>query len=147
MQLCAVPFAEQLSVPAEAVTVYFPMGSPPVVGASQVTRAAWFLPVAVGDMGFPGVVGILTVLDGAEGWPVPIALVAVTTKPYAAPGVRPLTLHSSAAVAQCLLPVDAVTVYLAMGLPPVVGAFHETMAEPLAGLAEGASGLAGTVST
>ena len=70
--------------------------------------------------------------------PVPTVLVAVTTKVYAVPFVRPLTVQLSVPpVMHCFAPGALVTWYPLIGLPPIdVGALHDTMAEALPEVAE-----------
>ena len=54
---------------------------PPLeAGAAQVTAACAFPAVALTDVGAPGAVAGVTLLDAAEAGPVPMAFVAVTVK-------------------------------------------------------------------
>jgi hypothetical protein len=62
-------------------------------------------------VGAPGGPVGVTAVDGADGTPVPLVLVAVTVKVYAVPLVRPLTVQVVApVVVQVRAPGDEVTV-------------------------------------
>ena len=95
--------------------------------------------------GAAGAVGAEAGVTGAEAGDivVPIALVAETVKVYAVPLSKPLTVHEVVVVVQDLFPGEAITLYEVMGEPLAAGAVHETLAEPLAGTAVGAAGVAG----
>ena len=82
-------------------------------------------------MGAPGRSGVVTEGEGAEGSPVPTALVAVTVKAWAAPFASPKT--------EAVVPTTAIvafgtageieTAYPVIGLPPVeAGAAHVRVA-------------------
>ena len=80
---------------------------------------AWALPaVAVPIVGAPGTVAGVTLLDGLEAGPVPIALVAFTVKVYAVPFVSPVRIIGLDAPVAVMLPGLEVTVYEVIGLPP-----------------------------
>jgi hypothetical protein len=68
------------------------MTAPPVVeGAVKLTVAVLFPAAAVPIAGAPGTVAGVTLMDAADGAPVPTLLVAVTVKVYGVPLVNPLT--------------------------------------------------------
>ena len=65
--------------PGEEVTVYDVIGEPPPdAGGVNVTVACVFPAVAGPIVGGPGTAAGVTLFDGADGGPVPTALVAVT---------------------------------------------------------------------
>jgi hypothetical protein len=113
--------------------------SPLLAGIVQDTSASpadSFL--AVTPVGGPGTPAIVTLFDGTEAGPVPLAFVAVTVKVYAEAPVRPLTVQlvsgsasdsSGTSVVQLCPPGEAVTVYRVIGSPPSLeGAVQETRA-------------------
>src|SRR5947209_20508256 len=68
------------------------MAEPPLdAGAVNVTVACALPAIAVTPVGAPGTVIGVTAFDGADGGPVPTALVAVTVKVYDVPLLRPVT--------------------------------------------------------
>jgi hypothetical protein len=69
-----------------------------LTGAAHVTVACRSPGAAVTLVGAPGGPVGLTVLDGADAEPVPIAFVAVTVKVYAVPLVSPVTVAVRAPV-------------------------------------------------
>src|SRR5260221_13359207 len=69
-------------------------------------------------MGAPGTTFGVTAFDGAEGAPVPTALVAVTVKVYVVPLVRAVTRIAEAVPVAVTPPGLEVTVYLVIGEPP-----------------------------
>src|ERR1700693_5419523 len=76
------------------VTVYPVIAEPPLLaGAVKVTVAVALPAVAVPMVGAPGTAppAGVTLFEAAEAAPVPLALVAVTVKVYAAPLVKPVT--------------------------------------------------------
>ena len=79
------------------VTVYLVMAMLPGVGvgAIQLTVALATPGMATGVPGAPGIVAG-TRCTGADGGPVPAALVAVTLKAYVTPFVSPMIVHVSA---------------------------------------------------
>ena len=85
------------------------MGEPGFAGASQVTYAAVSPGVALTLVGGPQAHGT-TAFDGADGKPVPVALVAVTVKVYETPGVSPLTSVDVLLVVTVMPPGELVTV-------------------------------------
>ena len=65
----------------EDVTVYDMMGLPPFeAGAEKLTVACALPAVAVAPVGAPGAVAGVTLLEGLDAGPVPMAFVAVTVK-------------------------------------------------------------------
>jgi hypothetical protein len=95
--------------------------------------------------GAPGIVAGVTLLDAADGKPVPFAFVAVTVNVYAVPFVRPATMIGLAAPADVMPPGLDVTVYPVIGLPPLsAGAVKLTVARALPATAEAAVGAPGT---
>ena len=70
------------------------MALPPLLtGGVKATVAEALPPIAAPMVGAPGTVAGVTLLDAAEGAPLPFALVAVTVNVYAVPLASPVTLH------------------------------------------------------
>ena len=67
------------------------MALPPSAGTVQLTVAEALPGTALTPVGAPGTVAGVTALDGLDGGPVPVPLVAVTVKVYGVPLVRPVT--------------------------------------------------------
>ena len=67
---------------------------PPLLTGGVNATVADVLPATAAPIvGAPGTVAGVTLLDAAEGAPLPFALVAVTVNVYAVPLARPVTLH------------------------------------------------------
>jgi hypothetical protein len=99
-----------------------------VTGVAEPNRLHGHVGPALGVTGF----------DGVEAELVPTALVAVTVNVYAVPLVSPLIVTDVAGglpetvVAVCaVVPTNGVTVYVVIGLPPLTGADHDTVADAL----------------
>jgi hypothetical protein len=123
------------------------MAEPPVVdGAVQMTEADLLSAVAATCVGALGRSSGSTALDGVDVGPTPRTFMAATTKVYVVPLVSPLTVHVVApVVVQVFPPGVAVTVYLVTGEPPLFGAVHTTLADPLPAVATTLDGGPGTV--
>jgi hypothetical protein len=68
-----------VKLPGLEVTVYEVIALPPFeAGGVKLTVACWLPAVAVTAVGAPGTVAGVTLLEGLDAGPVPIALVAVT---------------------------------------------------------------------
>ena len=132
------------------------MGDPPsAAGGVHDTVAVVSPATAITSVGAPGALVSIggavgtTMFVGAEGGPVPMALVAATVKVCAMSLVRPVTVHdTSTAVAQVAPPGDAVTVYVVMVDPPsAAGGVHVTVAAVLPAMASAPVGASGAVAT
>jgi hypothetical protein len=158
----AVPFVNPLTValvplevvavcaadPTKGVTVYDVIGLPPLAGAVQETVAEPLPAVAETPVGTPGTAAGVTELDAADGDPVPTAFVAVTVNVYAVPFVNPsIVAFVPVAVvgAWAVDPMNGVTVYRVIWLPPSAGAVQDTVADPLPASAVTPVGAAGAV--
>jgi hypothetical protein len=86
-------------------------------------------------VGAPGGPAGVTALDGADGGPVPTALVAVTVNEYATPSVNPVTVIGLEPPDACAPPGDAVTVYEVIGEPFDAGVLKPTVAWPFPAVA------------
>jgi hypothetical protein len=87
------PVVEAVTPPGDDVTVYPVMALPPFdAGGDQVTVAEALPPVALADVGAPGLVKGVTAFDAADGGLDPCAFWAVTVNVYVEPFVRPLTV-------------------------------------------------------
>ena len=94
----------------------------------------------------------VTELDAADGGPVPIEFVAVTTNVYAVPFVNPLTVADVAGgvpvivVGVCATaPINGVIVYDVIALPLFAGAVQLTVADAFPAPADTAVGASGAV--
>ena len=68
------------------------MALPPFEAGAVNVIVAWAFPaLAEGEVGAPGTVAGVTLLEDADAAPVPRALVAVTVNVYAVPFTRPVT--------------------------------------------------------
>jgi hypothetical protein len=123
-----------------------------VVGALQLTDASWLPAVAATFDGLPGAGGGVgtTEFEAADCVPLPVAFDAVTLNVYVVPFVRLPTVADVAGgdpetvvVVWAAPPMNGVTVY-AVGGPPVVGAFHETVADAGPAVAATLVGVPGT---
>ena len=130
---CATP-------PTNGVTEYDEIGLPPLDGATHDTAAEPLPATATTPDGAPGTVGGLgvTAADAADAAPGPTAFAAATVNVYAVPFVNPDTDTDVAGgdpdttVATCATPpTNGVTEYDEIGLPPLDGSAHVTVAEPL----------------
>lgn len=104
-------------------------------GADHVTVARALPAVALTLSGTPAALAGTVDAEGSDGFPVPLAFVAVTVNVYESPFVRPPTLHLSGPLdhVQVCMPLAgvvesaAVTVYFVMAFPPfTVGAVQLT---------------------
>ena len=91
------------------------MDQPPLEAGAvhDTTEEALAFEVAVTVVGALGAVdGVAGVAgpEAADGWLVPMTLVAVTVKVYVVPLVRPVTVHEMATVVQVMADGDEVTV-------------------------------------
>ena len=88
----------------------------------------------------------MTELDGADGAPVPMTLVAVTVNVYVVPLVNPVTVHAVSVLLQVKPLGEEVTVKSVIGAPPSLeGAVQAINAEPLPAVAITFVGAPGTV--
>src|SRR2546421_482162 len=145
----AVPLAE-FQTPT-STTSRSPVRS--AVGSDTARLPVWVTwPPACWTNAGAGVADGVTAPDGTDAGDVPTALVALTVNVYAVPLVRPpivvevagglpLTVVDGCAVP----PMNGVTVYEVIGLPPSPGALHDTVALALPGAALTEPGAAGAV--
>jgi hypothetical protein len=128
VQPYAIPFVRPVTViglpvpvcvtpPGLQLTVYPVIGEPPLeAGAVKLTVACPSPPRALTPAGAPGTelpppgaVGA-TPLDGADGAPIPVLLLARTVHVYAVPFVRPVTVSGLAAPVFVTAPGSQLTV-------------------------------------
>ena len=102
--------------------------------------------VAVPIIGASGMVAGVTLLDGADAAPGPVALAATTVNVYAMPLVKPVTTIGLAVPVAVMPPGDDVTVYDVTGVPPFgAGAVKLTVAWVFPRTADTAVGAPGTI--
>ena len=120
---------------------------PPVLAGAVNDTVACALPATAAiAVGAPGTVAGITLLDAAEGAPLPTAFVATTVNVYAVPFVRPVTVNGLPAPDDVSPPGFDATVYPVMGLPPLMlGGVNETLACALLAVAVPIVGAFGTV--
>jgi hypothetical protein len=95
------------------------MGEPPVEAGGVNATVACALPaIAVPIVGGPGTAPGVTLLEGAEAGPIPMALAAATVNVYAVPLVSPLTMMGEAGAVAVMPPGEDVTMYDVIGAPP-----------------------------
>jgi hypothetical protein len=140
-----VPLA--LNPPVDDVTVYPVIVAPPLfVGATKDTIAWALPPTAVGAAGAFGTVAGVTELDWVLETELPILFVATTVNVYAVPFVNPSTVRGEEAPLAVNPPVDDVTVYPVIDVPPVfVGGTKDTTACALPATAVASVGAFGFV--
>jgi hypothetical protein len=78
-----------------------------LTGAAQLTVACPLPAVAVTLVGAPGGAAGVTLVDGSDVGPGPLALVAITVKVYDVPLVRPVTIAVRAPVVLAVKPPGA----------------------------------------
>jgi hypothetical protein len=141
------PVLNPLNPPVFDVAVYVVIADPPLLaGAVNVIVAEPFPAVAETAVGASGTVTGVTEFDAVDDALVPIELVAVTVKVYAAPLTRPLIVIGAPLLDALNPPVFDVAVYVVIVDPPVLaGAVNEIVALPFPAVAETLVGAPGVV--
>jgi len=130
--------------PGVAVIVYDKIGDPPsLVGGDSVIVAERLPTVTVSMVGGFGTLSGVTATVASDESEVPTPLVAVTTKVYAVPFVKPEIIIGAALPDAVAPPGDAVTVYDVIDDPLFAGAVKLTLAPPFIGVATGDIGALG----